>query len=79
MPTEEELVMTVQHILAQSCRELQWIKTFRGANLPTQSQGLLLRFTNGSESHLVVVRTKRPRTYPVKHKARVLKVTIPEE
>lgn len=81
MPTtEEELVMTVQHILAQFCRpQLQWIKTFRGANFPTDSHGLLLRLTNGSEFQLIVVRTKRPRTSPVKQKGRLLKVTIPEE
>lgn len=80
MPTtEEELVMSVQHMLAQSSLQLQWVKTFQAAGIPTIAQGLLLRCTNSSEFKLVVLRTKRPRTYPVKHKRRTVKVTVPEE
>src|SRR6266849_325195 len=80
MPTtEQEFVMTLQSILATTCREqLQWVKTFLGAGIPTESQGLLLRFTDDSEFKLVVLRTKRPKTYPVKQKGRVIKLTIPE-
>jgi len=81
MPTtEEEVVMMFQHILATACQgQLQWVKTLQGADIPTNAQGFLLHFTNGTEFQCLIVRTKRPKTYPVKRKGRTFNVTIPEE
>jgi hypothetical protein len=56
MPTTEELAQSCQH-------QLQWVKTFQGAGIPTTAQGLLLRFTDGGEFKLMVLRTKRPKKY----------------
>lgn len=81
MPTTEiELVMMLQHILATACRgELRWIKSLQGADIPTTAPGLLLRFRDGSEFQLTVLRTRRSKRRPEQHHGRPLRLIAPED